>query len=163
MRRSSAVPACKWSSLLKRYWQSSDDDVLCPCRAGRQLIYSLSQKHRNSLVLNYAIQRILQAGHEDEVANLGSSLASYFSVVHRLLTNRLKQVPQADAALLQSLAFELKVRSLGICQNCSPMGTTSHIVLPHFHCCYCWISTKPGLQALVHSECHPARTEVDSM
>ena len=84
------------------------------CRAGRQLIYSLSQKHRNSLVLNYAIQRILQAGHEDEVANLGSSLASYFSVFHRLLTNRLKQVPQADAALLQSLAAELKVKHLSI-------------------------------------------------
>ena len=85
-------------------------DAACLRRAGRQLIYSLSQKHRNSLVLNYAIQRILQAGHEEEVANLGSSLASYFSVFHRLLTNRLKQVPQADAALLQSLAAELKVK-----------------------------------------------------
>ncbi len=81
-----------------------------PCRAGRQLVYSLSQKHRNSLVLNYAIQRILQTGHEEEVASIGSSLASYFSVFHRLLTNRLKQVPQADAATLQSLAAELKVR-----------------------------------------------------
>ena len=82
---------------------------LCLDRAGRQLIYNLSQKHRNSLVLNYAIQRILQAGHEEEVANVGSSLASYFSVFHRLLTNRLKQVPQADAAALQHLTAELKV------------------------------------------------------
>ena len=85
---------------------------LCVDRAGRQLIYTLSQKHRNSLVLNYAIQRILQAGHEEEVANVGSSLASYFSVFHRLLTNRLKQVPQADAAALQSLTAELKVTHL---------------------------------------------------
>ena len=92
---------------LTTQWKS---DSLCACcRAGRQLIYNLSQKHRNSLVLNYAIQRILQAGHEEEVANVGSSLASYFSVFHRLLTNRLKQVPQADAATLQNLAAELKV------------------------------------------------------
>ena len=101
------------------------------CRAGRQLIYSLSQKHRNSLVLNYAIQRILQAGHEEEVANLGSSLASYFSVFHRLLTNRLKQVPQADPALLQSLAAELKVEPLSACQDCSPLAAVLQTVLPH--------------------------------
>ena len=92
------------------YIHRSSKSILHLCRAGRQLVYSLSQKHRNSLVLNYAIQRILQAGHEEEVASIGSSLASYFSVFHRLLTNRLKQVPQADAATLQGLATELKVR-----------------------------------------------------
>ena len=102
MRRSLAFPGL--------YATEAQTETLHLCRAGRQLIYSLSQKHRNSLVLNYAIQRILQAGHEEEVASIGSSLASYFSVFHRLLTNRLKQVPQADAATLQSLATELKVR-----------------------------------------------------
>lgn len=88
-------------------------------RAGRQLIYDLSQKHRNNLVLNYAIQRILQAGHEEEVASVGSSLASYFSVFHRLLTNRLKQVPQADPGALQSLAAELKVCTPHVPQSSS--------------------------------------------
>ena len=81
-------------------------------------------------MLNYAIQRILQAGHEDEVANLGSSLASYFSVFHRLLTNRLKQVPQANTALLQSLTAELKVEPLNVCQNGSPTASVLQLVLP---------------------------------
>ena len=57
------------------------------------------------------------------MANLGSSLASYFSVFHRLLTNRLKQVPQADAALLQSLAAELKVEHLSILSGLQPIDS----------------------------------------
>ena len=84
------------------------------CREGRQLIYELSAKHRNCLLLNYAIQKILQAGHEDEVASVGSSLASYFGVFHRLMANRLKEVAQADADRVDSLAAELKVRVLFI-------------------------------------------------
>ena len=95
-------------------------------------------------MLNYAIQRILQAGHEDEVANLGSSLASYFSVFHRLLTNRLKQVPQADVALLQSLTAELKVEHESICQACSPLDSVLQVVLPHPPCCHYLIALKPG-------------------
>eukprot|EP00879_Flechtneria_rotunda_P021413 GHRR01022570.1.p1 GENE.GHRR01022570.1~~GHRR01022570.1.p1 ORF type:complete len:302 (+),score=121.38 GHRR01022570.1:122-1027(+) len=58
-------------------------------RRGRQLIYELSATHRNSLLLNYAIQRILKQGHQDEVAVVGSALASYFEVYHRLLASRL--------------------------------------------------------------------------
>jgi len=82
-------------------------------REGRQLIYELSAKHRNCLLLNYAIQRILHAGHEDEVASVGSSLASYFGVFHRLMATRLKEVPQADPDRLQAVAAELKVRDAG--------------------------------------------------
>ena len=81
------------------------------CREGRQLIYELSAKHRNCLLLNYAIQRILHAGHENEVASVGPSLASYFGVFHRLMANRLKEVAQADADRVDSLAAELKVRA----------------------------------------------------
>ena len=69
------------------------------------------------------------------MANLGSSLASYFSVFHRLLTNRLKQVPQADAALLQSLAAELKVEHKSSCQDCSPLTAVLQVVQPHSLCC----------------------------
>lgn len=78
-------------------------------REGRQLIYQLSAQHKNSLLLNFAIQKILRAGHEDEVASVGSSLASYFGVFHRLMTNRLKEVPTANPARLQALVAELKV------------------------------------------------------
>ncbi|MEW5303058.1 MAG: hypothetical protein WDW38_001373 [Sanguina aurantia] len=57
---------------------------------GRQLIYELSAEHRNSLMLTFAIQKIMKQGHQDEVANMGSSLASYFMVFHGLLSNRLQ-------------------------------------------------------------------------
>ena len=81
-------------------------------RAGRQLIYELSAKHHNCLLLNYAIQKILRQGHEDEVASIGSSLASYFGVFHRLLAARLKEVPSASPARLRQLSTELKVALL---------------------------------------------------
>lgn len=38
----------------------------------RKMIYELSAANKNSLLLNYAIQRILKQGHEDEVAQVGS-------------------------------------------------------------------------------------------
>mmetsp|Transcript_10122 Transcript_10122/g.21655 ORF Transcript_10122/g.21655 Transcript_10122/m.21655 type:complete len:648 (+) Transcript_10122:87-2030(+) len=59
---------------------------------GRQLIYELSAVHKNCLLLNFAIQKILLQGHEDEVASVGSSLAGYFTVFHRLLAARLRAV-----------------------------------------------------------------------
>ena len=79
------------------------------CRDGRQLIYALSAKHHNCLLLNYAIQKILRQGHEDEVASIGSSLASYFGVFHRLLANRLREVPSASVARLRQISTELRV------------------------------------------------------
>ena len=80
------------------------------CREGRQLIYALSAKHHNCLLLNYAIQKILRQGHEDEVASIGSSLASYFGVFHRLLANKLSEVPTASLHRLQGIVKELGVR-----------------------------------------------------
>lgn len=47
------------------------------------------------------------AGHEDEVASVGSSLAGYFGVFHRLMASRLKEVPMAGAARLAAIAEEL--------------------------------------------------------
>jgi hypothetical protein len=87
------------------------------CREGRQLIYDLSAKHHNCLLLNYAIQKILRAGHEDEVASIGSSLASYFGVFHRLLANRLKEVPTATVARLRQLSTELRVPLYACCAS----------------------------------------------
>lgn len=75
---------------------------------GRALIYKLSTSHRSCLVLNFAIQKILHAGYEDEVARVGSSLAGYFGVFHRLLASRLKQVPAAKAAQLAAITVELR-------------------------------------------------------
>ena len=49
------------------------------CREGRQLVYDLSAKHHCTL-LTYAIQLIMNQGHEDEVASIGGALANYFTV-----------------------------------------------------------------------------------
>ena len=72
-------------------------------------MYELSAAHRGCLLLNYAIQKVLRAGHEGEVAGVGASLASYFGVFHRLLANRLRAVPAAAAPRLAALAAELQV------------------------------------------------------
>ncbi len=79
-------------------------------RAGRQLVYELSAAHRGCLLLNYAIQKVLRAGHEGEVAGVGASLASYFGVFQRLMANRLREVPDAGPARLAGLATELQAR-----------------------------------------------------
>lgn len=48
-------------------------------------------------------------GHEDEVASVGSSLASYFEVYHRLLAARLVAVANATSEQqLSSLCAEFK-------------------------------------------------------
>lgn len=83
-------------------------DDLQSDREGRDLIYCLSASHRSCLLLNFAIQKILHAGYEDEVASVGSSLAGYFEVFHRLMASRLKQVPSAGAAQLAIIATELR-------------------------------------------------------
>jgi TH1 protein len=51
---------------------------------------------------------VARAGHEDEVARVGSQLAGYFGVFHRLMASRLKDVPAADAARLRLITQELK-------------------------------------------------------
>jgi hypothetical protein len=50
---------------------------------GRRLIYRLASGHSNSLLLGWAIKRILADGHEAEVAQTGLSMAAYFGVFHR--------------------------------------------------------------------------------
>ena len=77
-------------------------------------MYELSASHRGCLLLNYAIQKVLRAGHESEVAGVGASLASYFGVFHRLLANRLHEVPDAGAPRLAALTAELQVGSYGL-------------------------------------------------
>lgn len=37
---------------------------------GRRLIYDLSEVHKNSLMLNFAVQKILADGHDQEVCAL---------------------------------------------------------------------------------------------
>jgi negative elongation factor C/D len=78
-------------------------------RDGRGIIYTLSAKYQNSLLLNFAMQKILmQPGRDVEAAAVGASLVGYFGVYHRLLAVRLKQAAAArDEATLHQLSKEL--------------------------------------------------------
>jgi negative elongation factor C/D len=65
---------------------------------GRKLVYSLSARHKNCLLLGFAIQKILlQPGREAEVAAVGASLVSHFGVFHRLLAAKLRELAAADS------------------------------------------------------------------
>jgi len=78
-------------------------------REGRGIIYTLSSKYQNSLLLNFAMQKILmQPGRDVEAASVGASLVGFFGVYHRLLAVRLKQAAAArDEATLEQLSKEL--------------------------------------------------------
>jgi len=130
------------------------------------MIYDLSATH-NCLLLNYGIQRILLQGLEAEVASVGSSLASYFSVFHRLLIARLR----AAAALCSSEGQVSELSSLAkeLVDTCSPnlhtylhaqvskLGTTyivvSNILLTsynfHAQALLLWLSRHPHGQAFL--------------
>lgn len=70
----------------------------------RHLIYKLSESHRDCLLLNYGIQQISEAGHDDEIAALPSA-STYFSVFNRVLTNTIrKALKQTEWDLKASLA-----------------------------------------------------------
>lgn len=78
-------------------------------REGRGLIYDLSSRYQNSLLLNFALQKILmQPGRDAEAAAVGVSLVGYFGVYHRLLGVRLRQAAAAkDEATLAQISKAL--------------------------------------------------------
>ncbi|KAG2489646.1 hypothetical protein HYH03_011925 [Edaphochlamys debaryana] len=80
---------------------------------GRKLIYELSAAHRNSLLLNFAIQKIMKMGYQDEVAAAGSGLASYFSVFHKLLTNKVSALVAAVRRAAEAEAEAEAAREAG--------------------------------------------------
>ena len=84
-------------------------------------MYDLSAKHHCAL-LSYAIQQIMNKGHETEVASVGAPLAAYFMVFHTILASRLRSIPSASAAGLAETARELQVRSCTWCATCICMG-----------------------------------------
>ncbi|KAL3163166.1 hypothetical protein ABBQ32_009574 [Trebouxia sp. C0010 RCD-2024] len=89
-------------------------------KAGRELIYTLSARYKNCQLLKYAMQRILKAGHDDEIGSVGSRLAGYFEVFHNLMVKRLEDMLTADYARVQALSREL----LEIC--CNSQHTYAH-------------------------------------
>lgn len=60
---------------------------------GRKLIYDLSHRHEDCLLLSFAIKSIvMQPGREEEVARQGVDLSRYFGVFHRILMVRLQSI-----------------------------------------------------------------------
>ncbi len=136
----------------------------CACCAsadGRALIYSLSSRYKNSLLLNFAIQKILrQPGREREVAAVGGSLVGYFGVFHRLTATRLKDVAASgDEGELQKLADELKVCWGGgwLTMYVWREGNCLHACVRASACsharCYCCCSLTPPPST--HQPTHP--------
>lgn len=78
-------------------------------RSGRELIYTLSARYKNCQLLKYAMQRILMAGHDEEVAAVGSRLAGYFEVFHNLMVKRLEEMLHASEERMPALSKELMV------------------------------------------------------
>lgn len=64
---------------------------------GRKLIYDLSRRHDDSLLLSFAIKSIvMQPGCEDEVARQDVDLSRYFEVFHRILMVRLQSIAMSN-------------------------------------------------------------------
>ena len=55
----------------------------------RQLIYELSEEHPSSVLLNYIIQLIADAGHQQEIANI-SSIANNLGIFSTVFTDFVK-------------------------------------------------------------------------
>ncbi|GAM22593.1 hypothetical protein SAMD00019534_057690, partial [Acytostelium subglobosum LB1] len=73
----------------------------------RSLIYQLSETHKNCLMLNFAIQKISDAGYQNEIASL-STASTYFSVFNKVLLDSLTHLVQLDEAELQDSIGEFK-------------------------------------------------------
>jgi len=70
----------------------------------RHLIYELSETNRDCLLLNYGIQQISEAGHDEEIASLPSA-STYFSVFNRVLSDTVgKALSQPEWELSNVLA-----------------------------------------------------------
>jgi len=62
----------------------------------RQLIYALSEKHKNCLLLNFSIQRISRAGFYHEIAALATA-STYFDVFSHVATDSLQHLLTAES------------------------------------------------------------------
>ena len=71
----------------------------------RNLIYQLSEKHPNCLMLNFAIQRISESGHHNEIASVTTATTS-LKVFHRILTDSIeKLIRETEESLSVSSQF----------------------------------------------------------
>ena len=67
---------------------------------GRNVLFTLAEKHPNCLLIQVAIQHAWQHGHQDEVKALGPAAASYFSIFHQLLADHFRDLISAGEVRL---------------------------------------------------------------
>jgi len=82
-------------------------DVMIEHPDWRALIYQLSEVHPSCLMLNFAIQRISDAGHQTEIASLATA-STNFGVFNRVLTHSLLQLADKDESSLPSFLPDFK-------------------------------------------------------
>ncbi|RUP47540.1 hypothetical protein BC936DRAFT_145632 [Jimgerdemannia flammicorona] len=61
----------------------------------RQVIYELSEKYQQCLLLNFAIQKISDAGHQGEIAKIAAA-AVYINVFNGVLKDSLEHIREED-------------------------------------------------------------------
>ncbi|KAG0238649.1 Negative elongation factor C/D [Actinomortierella wolfii] len=79
----------------------------------RQVIYELSEKHQKCALLNFAIQRISDAGHQGEIASVATA-STFVNVFSGVLLDSLDKLrDEDDVGLMERLPDLVKV----CCQN----------------------------------------------
>jgi hypothetical protein len=63
---------------------------------GRELIFQLSNKHDDSLLLSFALKKIVSKGYDEEVARKDVDLSRYFDVYHGILMVRLRALASTN-------------------------------------------------------------------
>ena len=63
---------------------------------GRELIFQLSNKHDDSLLLSFALKKIVSKGYGEEVARKDVDLSRYFDVYHSILMVRLRALASTN-------------------------------------------------------------------
>lgn len=75
-------------------------DIMISMPEWRDMIYQLSEKNKDCMMLNFAIQKISEAGHQDEIANV-SSVTNFFRVFHRVLSDSVSNLMLKDDQTIQ--------------------------------------------------------------
>ncbi|QDZ19698.1 TH1-like protein [Chloropicon primus] len=77
---------------------------------GRELIYELTDQHRNCLFLNFAVHHILLQGFDKEVAAVGGSISGNFNVFNRLFIKKVEELyasPDDEKDFIRNQLFQM--------------------------------------------------------
>eukprot|EP01104_Vermistella_antarctica_P012485 TRINITY_DN3629_c0_g1_i1.p1 TRINITY_DN3629_c0_g1~~TRINITY_DN3629_c0_g1_i1.p1 ORF type:complete len:733 (+),score=159.04 TRINITY_DN3629_c0_g1_i1:142-2340(+) len=105
----------------------------------RPVLYRLSEKHRDCLMLNYAIQKISEAGHQGEIGSLVIA-STYFGVFNRVLRNALRRATLCDDTELTSSVIPELLKmcthsqhtylyTLAVCRELATVSERGHILM----------------------------------